>query len=61
MRVSGIIRIRFRGSRRKLLKAISGISISFNRRAIIRFRDMVRVVRVRVRFKIIIRVKIRVR
>lgn len=61
MRVSGIIRIRFRGSRRKLLKAISGISISVNRRAIIRFRDMVRVVRVRVRFKIIIRVKIRVR
>lgn len=56
-----MIRIRFKGSRRKLLKAISGISISVNRRAIIRFRDMVRVVRVRVRFKIIIRVKIRVR
>lgn len=60
MRVSGMIRIRFKGSRRKLLKAISGISISVNRRAIIRFRDMVRV-GVRVRFKIIIRVKIRVR
>lgn len=37
-----MIRIRFRGSRRKLLKTISRVSTSVNIRTIIRFRNMVR-------------------
>lgn len=58
--MSGRIRIRVRGSVRKLFPVIIKIRVSVSMGAIVRFRDVGRV-RVRVTFRIMVRVKVGVR